>query len=49
MLSPNEQVRVWLAKASPAQAKQLIEHLVQVEIRAAILAYQYVSDHPLAD
>jgi hypothetical protein len=49
MLSPNEQVRVWLAQASPSDVLKLVDHMMTSDVRAAVLAYKYVCDHPVCE
>jgi hypothetical protein len=46
--SPNEQVRQWVETAERADLLRLVNHMMEGDVRAAILAYQYVSDRAAA-
>jgi hypothetical protein len=49
MLSPNEQVRVWLAQANPSDVLKLVNHMMTSDVRAAVLAYQWVCANPVCE
>jgi hypothetical protein len=42
--SPNEQVRQWVETAERADLLRLVNHMMTSDVRAAVLAYQYVAD-----
>jgi hypothetical protein len=46
--SPNEQVRQWIETAERPDLLRLVNHMMEGDVRAAILAYQYVSDRAAA-
>jgi hypothetical protein len=42
--SPNQQVREWVETAERADLLRLVNHMMTSDVRAAVLAYQYVAD-----